>query len=503
MTKPNVVVLTIMDGWAIGTEQNNAIMAANTPNIDKIQQQFPGAVLQASGPAVGLPPGQMGNSEVGHLNIGAGRVVYQDLTRISKDILEGGFFSNPQLVEAMQAVSPGCSLHLLGLLSDGGVHSHTDHLEALLRMAKVQGVAQVWIHPLLDGRDVPPKSALEYTRWLELTCKRIGIGAIATVSGRYYGMDRDKRWDRTELAYRALVYGEGAQAATAVEAVETAYAQEVTDEFVLPSVVNPQGTIRDGDSVICFNFRPDRVRQVTRALVDREFPHFPRREDLSIRYLCLTQYDETIAAPIAYPPEALTNTLGQVISDAGWNQLRIAETEKYAHVTYFFNGGEERELAGEDRVLIPSPKVATYDLQPEMSAYPVTEAVCEHIASGKYKLIVLNYANPDMVGHTGNFEAAVKACEVTDTCVGRVWQAVEQVGGAMLLFSDHGNADLMRDPQGKPHTAHTSNPVPLTLVWSRVNEITGGALCDIAPTALALLGLDQPKEMTGKSLIKE
>jgi 2,3-bisphosphoglycerate-independent phosphoglycerate mutase len=503
MTEPNLVLLAIMDGWGLGPEKDNAIKAAATPNIERIQAKFPKAVLKASGTAVGLPPGQMGNSEVGHLNIGAGRVVYQELTRISKDIQNGGFFNNPRLVEAMAAVSPGGSLHLLGLLSDGGVHSHIDHLVALLRMAKVQGVEQVWIHSLLDGRDVPPKSALDYIEQLELSCRRIGIGAIATIGGRYFGMDRDKRWERTNLAYRALVFGEGPRASSAAQAVQWAYAKGTTDEFVFPSVVNPEGIVQDGDSVICFNFRPDRVRQITRALVDREFAHFPRREDLTIHYLCMTQYDETIAAPVAYPPAELVNTLGQVISAAGLSQLRIAETEKYAHVTYFFNGGEEKELPGEDRELIPSPKVATYDLKPEMSAYAVTEAVCRRIESGKYKFIVLNYANPDMVGHTGNFEAAVKACEVTDDCIGQVWAAVERAGGAMLLFSDHGNADQLRDSEGKPHTAHTANPVPLTLAWSGVQEIQNGALCDIAPTVLDLLGLEQPPEMTGKSLIKE
>ena len=502
MTKPNLVVLAIMDGWGLGPDTDNAIIAAKTPNIDEIQAKYPGSTLKASGTSVGLPPGQMGNSEVGHLNIGAGRVVYQELTRISKDIQEGGFFSNPPLVAAMNAVGPGGSLHLLGLLSDGGVHSHIDHLVALLRMAKDQGVEQVWIHPLLDGRDVPPQSALEYVEQLELICRRIGIGAIATIGGRYFGMDRDKRWERTNLAYRAMVFGEGPRASSATQAVQWAYAKQTTDEFVYPTVANPQGIIRDGDSVICFNIRPDRVRQITRALVDREFSHFPRREDLTIHYLCMTQYDETIDAPVAYLPAEIVNTLGQVVSAAGYKQLRIAETEKYAHVTYFFNGGDEQELPGEDRELIPSPRVATYDLQPEMSAYAVTEAVCQRIEAGEYKLIVLNYANPDMVGHTGNFDAAVKACEVTDECIGRVWEAVNKAGGAMLLFSDHGNADQLRDTEGNPHTAHTANPVPLTLAWD-VQAIHDGALCDIAPTVLDLLGLEQPREMTGKSLIKE
>lgn len=495
---PTQVVLVIMDGWALGPETGNAIRAARTPNVDEISRRFPSSQLKCSGLDVGLPPGQMGNSEVGHLNIGAGRVVYQDLTRISKDIEDGGFFNNPRLAEAMPA---GGALHLLGLLSDGGVHSHTDHIAALLRMAKIRGVGKVWLHPFLDGRDVPPRSAQGYIEWLELTCQRIGIGAVATVGGRYYGMDRDKRWERTELAYRALVFGEGTRAETAARAVEAAYAQDVTDEFVLPAVVDPQGIIRGGDSVIFFNFRPDRARQITRALVDQEFPHFPRKPGLKVNYLCLTQYDETIAAPVAYPPEDVSNTLGQVISRAGLKQLRIAETEKYAHVTYFFNGGEEKQLPGEDRELIPSPKVATYDLQPEMSAYPVTDAVCRHILSGQYALVVLNYANPDMVGHTGDFDAAIQACETTDACVGRVWKAVEEAGGAMLLFSDHGNADQMLDAQGNPHTAHTANPVPFTLAWPGAKAVRDGALCDIAPTVLDLLKLEKPREMTGNSLI--
>lgn len=503
MSRPRFVVLVILDGWGLGPDSGNAIRAARTPNIDRLQSLFPAAALQASGIDVGLPPGQMGNSEVGHLNIGAGRVVYQDLTRISKAIEEGTFFTNPRLVEAMAAVPPGGALHLLGLLSDGGVHSSLDHIEALLRMAKQQGVPRVYLHPFLDGRDVPPKSALGYLEWLEEACRRIGVGTIATVGGRYYAMDRDKRWDRTAKAYAAMVWGRGPRVPSAARAVEDSYARGVTDEFVLPAVVEPQGTIKPGDSVIAFNFRPDRMRQITRALVDEDFPHFECEEGLKVHFLCMTMYDETIAAPVAFPPEELVNTLGQVISAAGLRQLRIAETEKYAHVTYFFSGGDERELPGEDRVLIPSPKVATYDLQPEMSAYPVTEEACRRIVSGEYALVVLNYANPDMVGHTGKFEAAVRACEVVDECVGRIWEATREAGGAMLLFGDHGNADVMVDAQGDPHTAHTANPVPLIVAWPQVRRVRSGALSDIAPTVLELLGLEQPPEMTGKSLIEE
>lgn len=499
---PTQVVLVIMDGWAQGPEKGNAIKAASTPNIDKLQRRFPWSTLEASGSAVGLPPGQMGNSEVGHLNIGAGRVVYQDLTRISKDIEDGSFYRNPALVRAMNAVKPGGALHLLGLLSDGGVHSHIDHIKALVEMAKTLEVGTVWIHPLLDGRDVPPRSALMYIEELESACRLLGLGAIATIGGRYYGMDRDQRWERTNQAYRALVFGEGPRAASAAQAVEEAYAQGSSDEFILPTVVKPEGIINEGDSIIAFNFRPDRMRQITRALVDRDFPYFARR-DLSVQYVCMTRYDENIAAPVAYPPEALTNTLGQVISAAGLKQLRLAETEKYAHVTYFLNGGDERQLPGEKRVLIPSPKVATYDLQPEMSAYQVTEVACSQILSGQYSLVVLNYANADMVGHTGNFAAAVEACTVVDTCVGRVWEAVERSGGAMLLFGDHGNADQMFDEEGKPHTAHTSNPVPLILAWPGARAVRDGALSDVAPTVLDLLGMKQPQEMTGRSLISK
>lgn len=501
MTSPAQVVLVIMDGWGKGAQAGNAILAADTPNIDKLNRTYPAATLAASGSQVGLPAGQMGNSEVGHLNIGAGRVVYQDLTRISKDIEAGGFFANAALAAAMDRIPSGSTLHLLGLLSDGGVHSHLKHIEALLRMARDRGVEKVFLHPLLDGRDVPPQSAHQYIRWLEQACDSIGIGSIATIGGRYYGMDRDKRWQRTELAYRAFVFGQGPRAEKAAQAVDAAYAAGTTDEFVLPTVIDPQGVIKTGDSVIAFNFRPDRMRQITRALVDEDFSWFPRQEGLRVHYLCMTQYDETIKAPVAYPPERLVNTLGQVVSAQDLQQLRIAETEKYAHVTYFFNGGEEKALPGEERVLIPSPKVETYDLQPEMSAESITAAVCSHIASRKFSLVVLNYANPDMVGHTGNFAATVQACQVVDQCVGRVWVATEAAGGAMLLFSDHGNADLMVDAQGKPHTAHTANPVPLVLAWPGVKAIRDGALCDIAPTVLDLLGINQPREMTGKSLI--
>ncbi len=501
MKGPTQVVLVIMDGWGIGPPEGNAILAASTPHIDSLFQKFPSASLAASGDAVGLPAGQMGNSEVGHLNIGAGRVVDQDLTRIAQDIEQGGFSANPALNAALEGIAPGGALHLLGLLSDGGVHSHLDHIEALLCLAKERQVERVFIHPLLDGRDVPPRSAGKYLDWLEKKCREIGLGRIATIGGRYYGMDRDKRWQRTELAYQALVWGRGPRGESPLRVLEEAYAAGINDEFVLPTVIEPEGVLKNGDSVIAFNFRPDRMRQITRALTDQDFPWFPREEGLKVPYLCLTQYDETIQAPVAYPPEELANTLGQVISDRGLAQLRIAETEKYAHVTYFFNGGQEKILVGEERVLIPSPQVETYDLQPEMSAEAVTEAVCQHIASGRFSLVVLNYANPDMVGHTGNFAATVQAVQVVDRCVGRVWDTVQAAGGAMLLFSDHGNADGMVDEEGRVLTAHTTNPVPLVLAWPGVRALRDGALSDIAPTVLELLGIDQPREMTGKSLI--
>lgn len=502
MMKPATqVVLVILDGWGLGPPSGNAIAQAATVNIERLGAVYPQTALAASGPAVGLPAGQMGNSEVGHLNIGAGRVVAQDLTRINRAIAAGSFFTNEALAAALDRVSGTNALHLLGLLSDGGVHSQLEHIEALLTMAKDRGVAQVFIHPLLDGRDTPPQSAEKYVAWLEATCAKIGLGTIATIGGRFYGMDRDQRWSRVEQAYQALAYGVGPRQDTAGQALAAAYAAGVTDEFLVPTVIDPNGVVKDGDSLIAFNFRPDRMRQITRAFVDEEFTGFPRQKRLAVHYLCLTQYDATIAAPVAYPPEVFTNTLGQVVSAQGLKQLRVAETEKYAHVTYFFNGGQEQPLAGETRRLIPSPQVETYDRQPEMSAKAVTAAVCQGIASREYALVVVNYANPDMVGHTGNLPATVAAVEAVDSCVGQVWAAVEQAGAALMLFSDHGNAESMVAPGGQPHTAHTLNPVPLLLAWPGVKTLDAGALCDIAPTVLDLLGIAQPREMTGKTLI--
>lgn len=499
--KPSQVVLVIMDGWGLGPPEHNAIRAAATPNFAQLAATFPHSSLATSGAAVGLPIGQMGNSEVGHLSIGAGRVVHQELTRINREIETGSFFSNAALGEAMAKVPIDGALHLLGLLSDGGVHSQLDHIEALLRLAKERGVKRVYLHPLLDGRDVPPQSAPQYIRWLEQTIEAVGVGSIASIGGRYYAMDRDQRWPRVEAAYRVLIEGQGPRAASAAAAVAESYAAGVNDEFVVPTLIDPKGTIKSGDSVIAFNFRPDRMRQITRAITDKDFPWFPRPEGFRVHYLCLTQYDEKIMAPVAFPPQELSNTLGQVISRAGFKQLRIAETEKYAHVTYFFSGGQEDTLPGEQRLLIPSPQVSTYDLQPEMSAEAVTEAVVERIASGEYALVVLNYANPDMVGHTGNFAATVLAVETVDRCLGKVWAAVEKAGAALLVFSDHGNADRMQDDAGNPHTAHTDRPVPFILAWPGVKEVRDGALSDVAPTVLDLLDLAKPKEMTGQSLI--
>ncbi|MDU4960981.1 MAG: 2,3-bisphosphoglycerate-independent phosphoglycerate mutase [Sporomusaceae bacterium] len=504
------IALVILDGWGIGSaaDPNNAIAQAQTPHMTLYSELYPVTTLQCSGEAVGLPDGQMGNSEVGHLNIGAGRVVYQELTRISKSIRDGDFFSNPVLCEAVdKAKSGGGALHLLGLLSDGGVHSHISHVSALLELAKRRGQERVYVHAFLDGRDVPPSSALTYIEALEAEMARLGVGRIASIAGRYYAMDRDQRWERLEKAYNVLVCRQGEQAASAAAAVQQAYARQETDEFVLPTVVAGGGEcgITAGDSVIFFNFRPDRARQLTRAFIDKEFAGFSRCGGrLQLHFATMTQYDETFDVPVAYRPQTIDKTLGEVISSAGLRQLRIAETEKYAHVTYFFNGGEETANPGEDRVLIPSPKVATYDLQPEMSAPEVTERLLTEIKSGKYDVIILNFANTDMVGHTGKLEAAVRAVNTVDACLGRIVEALREQGGVTLITADHGNAEVMVDPEtGKPHTAHTTNLVPLILVSERHRgrRLRPGILADLAPTILDLAGLEQPAAMTGKSLI--
>ena len=494
----------ILDGFGIAPTEGNAIAAAKHPNMDKIFAENPHTQIGASGMDVGLPDGQMGNSEVGHTNIGAGRIVYQELTRITKSAQDGDMDKNEALLKAMNnAKDNGKALHFMGLLSDGGVHSHNTHLYALLEMAKRVGVEKVFVHCFMDGRDVPPSSGKDYVKELMDKLEEIGVGKIATVMGRYYAMDRDNRWERVEKAYAAMVYGEGEQAECPLCAMQNSYDKEVTDEFVVPTVVKGAEPISEGDSVIFYNFRPDRAREITRTLVDPDFTGFERKKGFfPLTYVCMTQYDATMPnVEVAYKPESLVNTFGEYISNKGLTQLRIAETEKYAHVTFFFNGGVEKQYPGEDRILVKSPAVATYDLQPEMSAYEVTDKMVEAVKSGKYDALILNYANCDMVGHTGVFEAAVKAVEAVDTCVGRVVEAVKEMGGCVLLTADHGNADKMVDEDGTPFTAHTTNPVPFCVINHPCQLREGGRLADIAPTMLKVLGLEQPAEMTGESII--
>ena len=496
----------ILDGFGIGKHDNtNAIFNAKKPNIDKLFSSNPITQIGASGMDVGLPDGQMGNSEVGHTNIGAGRIVYQELTRITKTINEDKLKDNEAIVGAMDsALKNGTALHLMGLLSSGGVHSHNTHLYGILKLAKQKGLDKVYIHAFLDGRDVPPSSAAEFVEECMKETEKIGVGKIATVMGRYYAMDRDNRWDRVEKAYAAMVYGEGVEADCPVCAVKNSYAQEVTDEFVVPAVIKGGATIKPNDSVIFYNFRPDRAREITRALVDPDFKGFERKNGFfPLNYVCMTQYDATMPnVEVAFKPQTLENTLGEYISNLGMEQLRIAETEKYAHVTFFFNGGVEKQYPGEDRILVKSPAVATYDLQPEMSAYEVTDKLVPAIKSGKYDMIIFNFPNCDMVGHIGVFEAAVKAVEAVDTCVGKVIDAVKEMDGVALITADHGNADKMIDDDGEPFTAHTTNPVPFCVVGYDCELREGGRLADIAPTMLQIMNLPQPKEMDGKSLIK-
>ncbi len=506
------LMLMILDGWGIApASATNAVSLANTPNLDSLLANFPHVPISTSGMAVGLPEGQMGNSEVGHLNLGAGRVVYQDLTRISKAIADGDFFTNPVLLECLaRTKANGGRLHLSGLISDGGVHSHNSHLYGLLELARRQGVEEVFIHCLLDGRDTPPQSGAAYLEELEREIERIGVGEIATVMGRYYAMDRDNRWERVEKAYASMVRGEGECRASAREAIDASYAANVHDEFVLPCVIcrdgDAVGKVLDGDGFIFFNFRSDRAREITRALALDDFDGFPRSDRPKLAsYVCMTEYDATFGLPIAFGPEELKNILGDVLAGAGKSQLRIAETEKYAHVTFFFNGGVEEPFQGEERCLIPSPKeVATYDQKPEMSAYLVTEELLRKLDEDRFDVVILNFANCDMVGHTGIIPAAVKAVEAVDSCVGRVIARVREKGGAALITADHGNADQMRDEDGSPFTAHTTNPVWLILVddsrkGARLRE--GGRLADIAPTMLEMLGLPKPAEMGGESLL--
>ena len=509
-----LTALVIMDGFGLSNiKEGNAVYEASTPNIDRLMKEYPSGQINASGLDVGLPEGQMGNSEVGHLNLGAGRIVYQDYTRVSKAIEDGDFFSNPALLSAVNnAKEKGTKLHLLGLVSDGGVHSHLEHLYALVELAKQNDLDRVYIHCFMDGRDVPPTSGKGYILALEEKLRELGLGKIATVMGRYYAMDRDNRWERVKLAYDAMVMGRGIEVDSAPEAMDRSYGENVTDEFVKPSVVmeggKPVATIDRDDSIIFFNFRPDRAREITRSLIDVEFDGFPREKGyFPLEYITMTQYDATFKnVKIAYAPEDLTNTFGEYISRHGKTQLRIAETEKYAHVTFFFNGGVEVPNEGEERVLIPSPKVPTYDLKPSMSAFEVTDEVEKRIASGKYDCIILNYANCDMVGHTGVMEAAIEAVETVDTCVGRVVEAIRKVGGSVIVTADHGNAEKMVDRESDgPHTAHTNNPVPLIFIDDNRRDVTireGGRLADIAPTLLELMGLPIPPGMTGESLLK-
>ena len=501
-------MLMILDGFGINEkDEGNAVKMANIPNIKRIMKQYPNTILHTSGLDVGLPEGQMGNSEVGHTNIGAGRIVYQELTRITKSIESGDFFSIPELVSAIENCKKNHSkLHIMGLLSDGGVHSHQRHLFALLELAKRKDFEDVYVHCFLDGRDTPPASAEGYLVELENKMAEKGVGKIATIMGRFYAMDRDKRWNRIEKAYDAMVKGEGEKAISVASAIENSYQKEVFDEFVVPTVIcnndKPVAKIEENDSVIFFNFRPDRAREITRAIVDENFDGF-EREYFKTYFVTFTNYDETITnVSVAFKKDEIKNTFGEIISERGLTQLRIAETEKYAHVTFFFNGGQEKQYPGEDRILIPSPKVETYDMKPEMSALEVTEKVLEASHSRKYDSIILNFANPDMVGHTGNVEAVIKALETLDGCVEKIVKAIEAEKGILLITADHGNCEQMIDYKtGEPHTAHTTNPVPLVLVGKDA-KLKEGRLADLAPTMLDLMGIEKPEEMTGESLIE-
>lgn len=509
MSKQTTLLL-ILDGFGINeNNEANAVACAKKPNIDAIMKKYPTVKGYASGMAVGLPDGQMGNSEVGHLNMGAGRIVYQQLTSITKAIQDGEFFKNPALLKAMNVCKTNNSaLHLFGLLSSGGVHSHIEHLYGLLEMAKREGLEKVYVHAFLDGRDTPPTSAKEFMEALVAKMKEIGVGKVASISGRYYAMDRDNRWDRVEKAYNAIALGEGEKATDPVQAIADSYEKDVNDEFVVPTVITENGEaigkISDKDSIVFFNFRPDRAREMTRVFCDPEFDGF-QRERIPAAFTTFTQYDITIPnTEVCFVPEELTNTLGEYLAKNGKTQLRIAETEKYAHVTFFFNGGEEEPNEGEDRILVPSPKVATYDLQPEMSVPEVSDKLDVAIRSGKYDMIICNFANPDMVGHTGNLEAAEKAIEAVDTAVGKVIKAIEDTNGVAFICADHGNAEQMVDySNGEPFTAHTTNPVPFVLVNYKegVTLREGGKLADIAPTLLEVMGMEQPAEMTGESLL--
>jgi 2,3-bisphosphoglycerate-independent phosphoglycerate mutase len=502
-SRPPVAALVIFDGWGVSAGRaSNAILKAKTPTMDRLYANSAHTTLDASGEAVGLPPGVMGNSEVGHLTLGSGRVIYQDLMRITKAIGTGAFARNPILIDAIKKAS-GKTLHLWGLLSDGSVHSHIEHLMAILDLAAAQGASKIAVHAVLDGRDKPPRSALPFVEQLEAKLKAIGRGRIATVTGRYYAMDRDKRWERTEQAWRAIVEADGVAASSAREAIERSYADGKSDEFVLPHVIGERAPMRDGDQVICFNFRADRARQLTAAIALEGFSGFKRSRIPKVGYVCMTEYDRSFGLPLVFGPEDVRMTLAEVLGDSKLRNLRVAETEKYAHVTYFLNGGVEKAFPLEERALIPSSKVATYDLDPAMKAAAIATRVAEEIEGGKFDVIVMNFANPDMVGHTGNFDATVAAVEATDAALGVVIAALEKRGGVALITADHGNAEFMADPAtGQAHTAHTTNPVPLILYdpnfKGRLKD--GGTLADVAPTLLGMLGVKAPAEMTGRDL---
>ncbi|MFJ7639418.1 2,3-bisphosphoglycerate-independent phosphoglycerate mutase [Peribacillus sp. NPDC097264] len=506
------VALIILDGFGCRKEEEgNAVYHAKKPNFDRFWEQYPHSHLTASGEAVGLPAGQMGNSEVGHLNIGAGRIVYQSLTRVNLAIREGEFAENPTLLDAMtHAKEKGTALHLFGLLSDGGVHSHIEHLYALLKLAAKEGVKDVFVHAFLDGRDVGPKTAKGYIKDAEAKMKEIGVGQFATISGRYYSMDRDKRWERVEKSYRSMVYGDGPAYGSAMECVDDSYEHGIFDEFVIPSVITaedgkPVATIQDEDAVIFYNFRPDRAIQISNTFTNKDFRSFDRGpgHPEHLHFVCLTHFSETVDGYVAFKPTNLDNTIGEVLSQNNLTQLRIAETEKYPHVTFFMSGGREEKFPGEERILINSPKVATYDLQPEMSAYEVTDALLEQIEADRFDAILLNFANPDMVGHSGMLEPTIKAIETVDECLGKIVDLIVAKGGTAIITADHGNADEVVTLEGNPMTAHTTNPVPVIVTKNQVTLRTGGILGDLAPTMLDLLGVEKPVEMTGKSLLSK
>ena len=501
MKKP--LLLMILDGFGIAGTSGNAIYAANKPNLSKIFSNNPITQIGASGIDVGLPNGQMGNSEVGHTNIGAGRIVYQELTRITKAIDDKSFFENKVLNKALDnVIANNSSLHLMGLLSDGGVHSYNHHLYALLRLAKKRNIKNVYIHAFLDGRDTAPMSGKNFIKECQDEIEKIGVGTISSISGRYYAMDRDNRWERIQQAYDCINSGQGEYFKSPIEAIENSYKKGITDEFIIPCVCSKKGHVQANDSIIFFNFRPDRARELTRVFVDKNFDKFSRKTFVPVEFVCMTQYDATMPnVEVAFTPERLSNTFAEYISKKGLTQLRIAETEKYAHVTFFFNGGVETKYVGEDRILVNSPQVSTYDLQPEMSAFEVTNKVIDAINSNKYDVIILNFANCDMVGHSGIFDATVKAVEAIDLCVGKIIDTINKIGGIAIITSDHGNADKMFDENQKPFTAHTTNPVPFCIVGYKCKLKPTGKLADIAPTMLNILGLDKPIEMSGHSLI--